>query len=934
MAEKTDTPKVIQHLLSDDERRNLKVVDIALVSPTSVTVLLKNDREWCIDTFDSRNDGNEYQRGNRICLNTKQKEPPLFLSYGHIKNKLKHLICTENKLFIIDGESESVERSVSLSAKLSALCVKDNTVYISTNKTNKLMRFKPELPTDTTTIDLKGISNSGSIVDFVVHSNNIYVCTNDGQVSSHKETGGKQHDYRNRKSKNSKARGLAVFTPQGKECNLLLVSWNDNKLIIYSTQTSYDLLDIDLNVPGKIRVTTSCFLLSSETNNVAIYNMKTVADRGAFKMILVSGSKDKDLSFLYDDVIHDTTTVKVLSRNVSIQRKTLLTLVEMYDYSCKTNDNLNAKKEKARAESDELRRMNEEKEETCCSLTKQLEAERKTTEKASIKLKERIKDLEDMRTELESQHKKLKDTLDQEKDKVTGAELSRIQVVTNLEKVEEMNTKLEGEVTELKERLLVEEKTTKEMQTSSLKVVTNLKKVKEMNTKLEGEVTELKERLLVEEKTTKEMQTSSLKADNARKTLEQTKAMLEKEKEYLNKLLAAGERNETEMKKSLAKATTTCEKLQKAYEILQKEKEDLSEQLSTEKCNTEKKIASFSKMTSHALSGSEMTAQRKDEDSCLGDETQSVITKSTDSGRGSMHSGLEYQESLTLNGRQLYTELKVAVTVASKGANMHIPDTGVELDIPTGATRGKVFIEMIILPFDKLDAPVSTFSRNSSVAVELLPNKMEFQRPVRLILPHCLKLTKNYKKTKHQVQVYVSHHLTGPPIWEEDSNAKYVLDETSCVIFLKSFCWVKYEVNNKIVEAKRIRVYTAGNRLKYTGDTLAEIEVGYHWDLPNARENLSVNDNMFVYQSKPFIYVKEGNLPLEIFLTKTVPMQWKYITPKENPKVISFKCVADSKEKSCPFVIEKSEPTDRVPFCMFKVQQGNEDLELYIRFDD
>lgn len=117
-----------------------------------------------------------------------------------------------------------------------------------------------------------------------------------------------------------------------------------------------------------------------------------------------------------------------------------------------------------------------------------------------------------------------------------------------------------------------------------------------------------------------------------------------------------------------------------------------------------------------------------------------------------------------LHTGQLNTEFKVAVTVASKGANMHIPDTGVELDIPTGATQGKVLIEMIILPFDKLDAPVSTFSSNSSVAVELLPNKMEFQRPVRLTLPHCLKLTKNYQKTKHQVQVYVSYHETGKHI--------------------------------------------------------------------------------------------------------------------------------------------------------------------------
>lgn len=73
------------------------------------------------------------------------------------------------------------------------------------------------------------------------------------------------------------------------------------------------------------------------------------------------------------------------------------------------------------------------------------------------------------------------------------------------------------------------------------------------------------------------------------------------------------------------------------------------------------------------------------------------------------------------------------------------------------------------------------------------------------------------------------------PFWEELPDAKYELKADHCVIYLTSFCWVKYEIKNEVVEAKRIKVYTA-TRGMGQNDQIAEVEVGYFIDMPGRAE--------------------------------------------------------------------------------------------------
>lgn len=73
------------------------------------------------------------------------------------------------------------------------------------------------------------------------------------------------------------------------------------------------------------------------------------------------------------------------------------------------------------------------------------------------------------------------------------------------------------------------------------------------------------------------------------------------------------------------------------------------------------------------------------------------------------------------------------------------------------------------------------------------------------------------------------------PFWKELPDAKYELKADHCVIYLTSFCWVKYEIDNKIVVAKRIKVYTATRGMEQN-DQIAEVEVGYFIDIPGRAE--------------------------------------------------------------------------------------------------
>lgn len=70
--------------------------------------------------------------------------------------------------------------------------------------------------------------------------------------------------------------------------------------------------------------------------------------------------------------------------------------------------------------------------------------------------------------------------------------------------------------------------------------------------------------------------------------------------------------------------------------------------------------------------------------------------------------------------------------------------------------------------------------------------------------------------------------------WER-TEVPYQLDEESCIIYLRSFCWVKYDIDDKIVEAKKILVYTAKEKIT-PDDEVTKIDVAYRLNLPGAKE--------------------------------------------------------------------------------------------------
>ncbi|XP_071843097.1 uncharacterized protein [Apostichopus japonicus] len=264
--------------------------------------------------------------------------------------------------------------------------------------------------------------------------------------------------------------------------------------------------------------------------------------------------------------------------------------------------------------------------------------------------------------------------------------------------------------------------------------------------------------------------------------------------------------------------------------------------------------------------------------------------------------------------------------VSVDGENMRIHGTNVKLEIPPNALTESYPIEMNIVSDARFEAHPKSFTDNSSLTVELLPNKLQFRRPVQLFLPHCLKLKQDFNQ--ELVKVYVSHHKEGyQPSWEEMPNVAFQLKADHCVIFLRSFCWVTYRVDDNIVVGKRIRVYTAGKPMNLR-DRIVNLEVGYYPDLPGYSQQLHLKDDSLLEQHKQYLFLKEGRKHLYIFLHRIVSKNWKYITPRENPKEVSFKVVSNSEEKSCNFVLERKGRHRDIPTCIFLVGQQDKLMQL------
>ncbi|KAJ8044256.1 NACHT, LRR and PYD domains-containing protein 10 [Holothuria leucospilota] len=275
--------------------------------------------------------------------------------------------------------------------------------------------------------------------------------------------------------------------------------------------------------------------------------------------------------------------------------------------------------------------------------------------------------------------------------------------------------------------------------------------------------------------------------------------------------------------------------------------------------------------------------------------------------------------------------LSVESMVSNEGELLQIAGTDITLIIPPdalGKSKSSCLIQLKVIHPGSYNEASTSFCSNSSVIVELLPNNLRFQYPVELILPHCLHLKKG---VEHNARIFMSHHEGDEePRWEEATDLNFILADRTCTIWLKKFCWTKIEIDEEIVEGKWIQVYTAAEPI-CVPDDIAEIEVGYHVDLPGAGKILEWNKSLIVGQRKPYFFLKEGKHPLKIFLENTLSETWKYTTPDENPKEIPFQDVALSTDFTCPFILKQDTKSFDIPTCIFKASQNEKGFQLRIR---
>ncbi|KAJ8018356.1 hypothetical protein HOLleu_43694 [Holothuria leucospilota] len=118
------------------------------------------------------------------------------------------------------------------------------------------------------------------------------------------------------------------------------------------------------------------------------------------------------------------------------------------------------------------------------------------------------------------------------------------------------------------------------------------------------------------------------------------------------------------------------------------------------------------------------------------------------------------QNQLIVQDNQVQMFQSQAV-ITQFGGVVEIPDTGVILRVPPNALpehMERCLIQMRIIPTSMSHDETMSFSSNSSVRVELLPNHFRFRCYVQLTLPHCLELKKNVLR---RARIFMSHHNEG-----------------------------------------------------------------------------------------------------------------------------------------------------------------------------
>ncbi|PIK35054.1 hypothetical protein BSL78_28120 [Apostichopus japonicus] len=218
--------------------------------------------------------------------------------------------------------------------------------------------------------------------------------------------------------------------------------------------------------------------------------------------------------------------------------------------------------------------------------------------------------------------------------------------------------------------------------------------------------------------------------------------------------------------------------------------------------------------------------------------------------------------------------MKITSSISEKGGLLQIPNTGIKLVFPPNAVTEGCNIQVKIIPPSLLNEPATSFSSNSSVVLELLPNGLQLKREVSLTLPHCLTFI-NEEKAK--AKVYVSHHEEGQrPSWEERPLSTYIFHRSKCTVRLLGFCWLKI---------------------------------------------LKLNPDIKPERSLQLKFMKEGKQPLTISFNGTDPDDTWYTKQGKGKEEIPWQSIALSEERLVPFVLRRRKNMDS--FCNFSAQQGN-----------
>ncbi|XP_071843570.1 uncharacterized protein [Apostichopus japonicus] len=312
------------------------------------------------------------------------------------------------------------------------------------------------------------------------------------------------------------------------------------------------------------------------------------------------------------------------------------------------------------------------------------------------------------------------------------------------------------------------------------------------------------------------------------------------------------------------------------------------------------------------------TMKSKDSGMSTGSKSSEQDDRHTDTIRSFLTKEDQLSTSINIGN---YFNLVVAANIGTEGGELEIPGTKCSINIPPKAIIQQEDITVRIVPPETWLEESKSFASNSFSIIELLPNNLKLDKPAKVQIPHCLQIA---KREKHEVEIYISHHEENcQPHWEKSTEHKYQLEDDVCTIYTSSFCWIKVEIDDQIVEAKKIQVFATVPTIT-PKDNRSVFTIGYYLDLPG------FTNGMEPIEKKYFLFKKEKKQPLSIVLKKTVPKFWNN-QPPSSPQEIPFSDIELSKDICCKFPLLKSRSCRGIPLCMFTVSQGKREITLSVR---